>query len=190
MAEAVAWGLDYALLRGIGAFQPLGVLKDPALVTVTPESGQVAATIVYDNLTKMYSRLHPALHNGAVWVCNSTAVPQLLGLTVVGGTAATYFPVLREDSGNFYIFGKLVLFTEKLPSVGTKGDIIFANFSQYTLGLRKEISLDRSAHVGFATDEAAFRVILRADGQGRWSKPLTPANGETLSWCVALAART
>jgi len=35
-----------------------------------------------------------------------------------------------------------------------------------------------------------FRVILRADGQGSWSQAVTPKNGDSVSWCVVLQART
>jgi len=34
-----------------------------------------------------------------------------------------------------------------------------------------------------------YRVIVRVDGQGTWDKPITPKNGATLSWAVALEAR-
>ncbi len=98
---------------------------------------------------------------------NSNTIPQLLTL-VVGE----------------------VLATEKLPGLGTKGDIMLVDFSQYSIGLRKEVVLQKSMHVGWQTDESGYRVILRADGQGRWSKVVTPRNGDTLSWCVTLAART
>lgn len=126
----------------------------------------------------------------AVWVANSSAIPQLLQLTLGVGTGGVHFPVLRETDGRFFIFTREVLFTEKLPAVGTKGDILLADFSQYAIGLRKEISLDRSMHIGFAKDETNYRSIVRADGQGRWEKPYTPKNGPTLSPFVALATRS
>lgn len=55
--------------------------------------------------------------------------------------------------------------------------------------MRKEVSLDKSIHVGWTTDQASYRAILRADGQGTWDKAITPKTGDTLSWCVALATR-
>ncbi len=66
---------------------------------------------------------------------------------------------------------------------------MFVDFSQYSLGLRKVMSIDKSQHVGWQTDETGYRGILRADGQGRWDQVVTPKNGDTLSWCVTLAAR-
>lgn len=186
----LGYGLDLAFLSGDGAGRPLGVLNDPSLIVVSKETGQLASTIVYENLTKMFARLHPASFRTAVWVANSSAIPQLLQVTLAVGTAGVHFPVLRESDGKFFIFTKEVIFTEKLPALGTKGDIILADFSQYAIGLRKEVSVDKSIHLGWLKDESNYRSILRADGQGRWAKAYTPKNGDSLSWCVTLATRS
>jgi len=51
---------------------------------------------------------------------------------------------VQEESGKFTLLGKEVLFTEKCPALGAKGDLILADLSQYAIGMRKEIALDRS----------------------------------------------
>src|SRR5439155_12909403 len=76
------WHLDYAFLNGTGAGQPKGVLNDAALITVTKEAGQATGTILYENVVKMFARLHPALVQDAVWIANPTTIPQLLLMTV------------------------------------------------------------------------------------------------------------
>ncbi len=189
LINTIGWYLDHAFLRGDGAGKPLGVLNDPALVTITKEAGQAASTIQWANLTKMFARLHPASISNAVWVCNNTAIPQLLTLTVPVGTGGNVIPALREDTGKFFVLGKEIIFTEKLPALGSKGDIVLADLSQYIVGLRREVSLEKSVHVHFGTDEVAYRCILRADGQGSWNAPVTPNAGDTLSWCVAIETR-
>ena len=60
LQKGIAWYLDLDLLNGNGAGKPLGVLADPALVTVSKETGQAASTVLYGNLTNMFARLHPA----------------------------------------------------------------------------------------------------------------------------------
>jgi HK97 family phage major capsid protein len=82
-----------------------------------------------------------------------------------------------------------VIFTEKLPALGKKGDIVLCDFSQYAIGIRREVLLDKSIHVGWATDSTGYRAIMRVDGAGTWSAPIQPKDGDTLSWCVTLAAR-
>ena len=190
LTAAAGWHLDYSFLRGTGAGQPRGLLNDPALVTVAKETGQGAVTIVYQNLTKMFARLHAASVGKAIWVCNPTCIPQLLELTISVGTGGTFIPAMTESAGQFTMLTRPVVFTEKLPTLGTVGDIILADFSQYVVGLRRGFSIDQSAHVGFQTDEMAWRGILRADGMGKWKSAYTPRNGDTQSWCVALATRS
>lgn len=188
MIAAIGWHLDRAFFVGTGAGQPLGVLNDPALVTVAKESAQAADTIRYANLAKMFARLHPASLPKSVWVCNSTCIPQLLQLFATDGTTSTHVPVLTESNGAFSMLTRPCVFTEKLPLLGDVGDIVLCDFSQY-VGLRKEGVIERSQHIGWMTDTASFRLKLRCDGKGKWSSPFTPKNGSTLSWCVTLAER-
>lgn len=189
LRRTLGWYLDYAFLQGNGAGKPLGVLNDPALITVAKETGQGADTILWENLVNMYSRLHPACAKRAVWVANTSTLPQLMQLTLGVGTGGVYFQVLKEASGTFSIMGRPVLFTEKLPALGDAGDIVLVDRSQYAIGLRKDMSLDKSNAPGWHEDKSSYRAIVRVDGMGTWNAPVTPKHGDTLSWCVTLAAR-
>ena len=196
MIAACAWFLDFAFLTGNGSGRPLGVLHDPALITVNKEAAQTATTVWYTNIVRMFARLHPGCYKTAIWVANPTCIPQLLQLNFHDDTAGSgslvgdgVYQVFHETNGQFTLFGRPVIFTEKLPALGTVGDLLLADFSQYSIGLRREMSVERSGHVGFADDSSYFRTILRADGQGRWASAITPRNGDSLSWCIALETR-
>jgi HK97 family phage major capsid protein len=186
-------------LQGSGAGQPLGVLNDPALIVVPAETSpaQAAGSIVYENITNIFSRLHPACLSNSVFVCNSTAIPQLLSLQnkvwnnahtdVVGGSAV---PVVSQNAdGSFSMLTRPLLFTEKLPPLGDKGDILLADFSHYVIGQRPGMGIEKSSHAGFLTDTSYYRIVTRIDGQGSWKSAMTPKNGDSLSWCVTLEAR-
>jgi HK97 family phage major capsid protein len=190
LVKGIGWGLDEALLNsGTGAGSPLSVLNDPSLVVVSKETGQAASTITYTNCLSMYSRLMPAAMRGATWVVNSTALPQLMTMSVAIGVGGAFTPAVREANGKFSLLGLEIVFTEKLPTLGQKGDIILANFDYYTLGLRKEVVLEKSNAPGWSRDVMSYRVILRADAMGRLNQAYKPRNGSTQSWCVTLAAR-
>jgi HK97 family phage major capsid protein len=189
LIKGLGWYMDYAFINGTGEGQPLGILNDPALITVIKDTSQVAATITYQNVVNMFSRLAPSCFTNAVWLANPSVIPQLLTMTITIGTGGAQIPVFREESGKFTLLGKEVLFTEKCPALGAKGDLILADLSQYAIGMRKEIALDRSNVPGWMEDMTDYRVIVRVDGQGTWDKPITPKNGTTLSWAVALEAR-
>lgn len=189
MVTATGWCLDYYFLNGTGAGQPRGVLTADSRVTVAKESGQTAATIVYQNLVKMFARMAPASVKNSVWLANPTTIPQLLTLTIPIGTSGAHIPAMTQDDGKFFILTREVLFTEKVAAVGTEGDISFIDFTQYACGMRKEVTVEKSIHIGWQNDQTGYRTILRADGMPTWATPHTPKHGNTLSWCVTLADR-
>lgn len=190
MTDAISYYLDYAFLRGTGAGEPLGVLNDPALVEASAETGQSADTFLYENCCNMLARLHPAAFRRAIWVANQTMLPQFMQMSLTVGTGGAPVKAVEERNGRFYLLGKELIFTEKLPTLGTKGDVLLVDFSKYIIGMRREAVLDKSNAPGWTTDQVDFRVVLRADGQGSWSQAVTPKNGDSVSWCVALEART
>lgn len=190
MTDAIAYYLDNAFLVGTGAGQPLGILNDPALITISKEAGQPASTFLYQNCTKMLARLHPGAFGNAIWIANQTLLSQFMEMSIAVGTGGSWIKAVEQRGNDFYLLGKRLLFTEKLPTAGTKGDVILADLSKYTIGMRQEVVIDRSNAPGWLQDLTDYRIILRADGQGSWSQAVTPKNGDSLSWCVTLQART
>ncbi len=188
MRLSIGYGLDEAFINGEGSGEPLGIRNDPAKVTVTAEGGQ-GSTIIWENLVKMYARMYPAGRQRGIWLTNDTAISQLLKLTISIGTAGAVIPVMTEASGTFRLLGRPVLFNSHMPTVGTADDIMLVDLSQYAIGLRRVLQLERSNIPGWTQDLMSYRALLRFDGQGMWNAPITPANGDTLSWCVGLGAR-
>lgn len=189
IVAAIGWYLDYGFLNGNGASAPLGAINAACTITITKELNQPAATINYDNLLKMFARMPAHLMKEAVWVANSSCIPQLGKLSIAIGTGGSHIPVMTESAGEFKILTRPVKFTEKVPTLGTKGDIGFYAFSQYAVGLRQEMSLDKSSHVGFTRDTSHYRGILRGDGMPMWDQAMTPKNGTAMSPFVVLETR-
>ena len=73
--------LDWSVLFGTGAGQPLGIINSPATITVAKESGQASATVVRANVEKMWSRLPLSSRRTAVWVVSEDVEQQLAQLT-------------------------------------------------------------------------------------------------------------
>jgi HK97 family phage major capsid protein len=189
IVKAIGFYLDLAFLTGVGVGQPEGIVGSAATIVVSKETGQSADTVNYENVKKMFARLHPASFGNSVWVCNSTTIPQLLSLSQVVGTGGSVVPVLNESNGKFTMLTRPVIFTEKTPKLGDKGDILLADFSQYIVGMRQDMSLDKSAHLGFAKNTSHYRGLLRADGRSKLRTPITPVNGDSLSPFIVLAER-
>lgn len=185
LVKSIGFYLDYAFLSENGVNKPLGVLNSPSIITVTRAG---ANAVAWADVYTMYSRLHPACQSNAVWIANHEVLPQLMNMTV--NNYLVFVPGMFMGVAGpvpATLFGKPIIFTEKTPALGTEGDLMLCDLSQYVIGLRQEIIVDRSNAPGWTRDVESFRVIIRADGQSLWDKPITPKKGtHTLSWCVVL----
>jgi len=193
-AEEFAWLLDDAILNGTGAGQPLGIMQSPALVSVAIETGQATDTVVWQNVSKMWSRLWSRSKSNAVWLINQDIEPQLYSMSLAVGTGGVpvYMPA-GGASGAPYgtLFGRPVLEVEQTATLGGVGDIVLADLSQYLMIEKGGVESASSIHVKFETDQTTFRFVMRVDGQPAWNAALTPAtgSGNTLSPFVTLATR-
>ena len=89
------------------------------------------------------------------------------------------------------LLGRPVIPVEHCAVLGTPGDVVLADLSQYLLIDKGAPRQDYSMHVNFLTDEGVFRFVYRVDGQPSWKKPLTPKSaGSTLSPFISLATRS
>lgn len=177
----MGFAIDDSIFNGTGAGQPLGIMNAGCLVSVAKETGQAASTVVAENVIKMYSRLFASSRKNAVWLINQNIEPQLFTMSLAVGTGGIpiYMPA-GGLSGQPYgtLFGRPVLPIEQTQTLGTQGDIVFADFNNgYILAEKGGIQSDMSIHVRFIYDESVFRFVLRIDGQPVRASALTPYKG-------------
>ena len=172
-----------AIINGDGAGKPLGILNAPCLHTVTAETGQGAATIVAQNITKMWMSRFGPRSASYVWLYNQNIEEQLdtmnYGVGATGG-ALVYMPP-GGISGAPYatLKGRPMIPCEQAATLGTAGDLILADLSQYVMIDKGSMQSASSIHVNFTTDQTAFRFVYRCDGQPMWDTYLTPYKGST-----------
>jgi HK97 family phage major capsid protein len=139
--EALSFYEDIAFLKGTGVGEPLGALApgNGAIISVAKESGQVADTIYWENIVKMYSRMLPSSLDRAVWVCSIDVFPQLATMALSVGTGGSAIWLNNGVQGPpMTILGRPVIFTEKAPGLlGDLGDISFVDFGFYLIGDRQ-----------------------------------------------------
>jgi len=195
-SEEFGFMIDDAIINGTGAGLPLGVLNSGCLVTVSKETGQPAATILAENVIKMWARMWSRSRPNAVWFINQNIEPQLytMSLAVGVGGIPVYMPANGlSDSPYARLMGRPVIPIEQCQTLGTLGDIILADFSQYVLADKGGIQAASSIHVNFKYDESVFRFVYRVDGQPIWNSALTPYKGgagNSLSPFVVLESRS
>lgn len=194
MSITTAQTIDASILYGSGAGMPLGILNSPSAVEIAKESGQAADTVVWENLVKMYSRLSPACQKAATWFVTPDALPSLMAVKVPGTDAPALLSGGFNDAGTgapaMSIFGRPVVVTEIAAQVGDRGDIVFADMSQYGLLVKRGARMENSNAPGFYSDTVSFRMIMRVGGVALWPSTITPYNGgATQTWATYLAAR-
>lgn len=192
--EALMWFEDCAFVDGTGVGQPTGFLNASAAVTVNKESGQAAATLLWENIVKMYARMLPSSVGNAVWIVNNDIFPQLatMALSVgTGGSAIWIGDGGGQDAPPMRILGRPVVFTEKVPTLGTAGDISFVDLGYYLIGDRQAMQMSTSTEFKFGNDKTAMRLIERVDGTPWIKSAITPRKGaNTLSPFVKLQTRS
>jgi HK97 family phage major capsid protein len=186
--EEFAFKCQNLAIRGSGAGEGLGALNADCLVTVAKENGQTAGTIKTDNLSKMWARFNG---RNPAWFINRDCGPQLDQLSIAVGTAALEPRFVTYDAqGILRIKGAPVVEIEQCETVGTVGDIILADWSQYVAADQGDINEAMSIHVNFIYGQNTYRFTYYFDCQPRWSSAIHPFKGSnTVSPIVALATR-
>lgn len=193
-AEEFGFMLDDACINGAGAGMPLGIMNSPCIVQVNKEAGQLAATVEYANIVNMWARMYARSRTNAVWFINQDVEPQLFQMGIVVGTGGSpvYMPPGGASAAPYgTLFGRPVIPIEQCQTLGTAGDILLADFSQYVLIDKGAMQSASSIHVRFINDESVFRFVYRVDGQPLWNSALTPFKGSnTLSPFIRLQTRS
>lgn len=192
--EAMAWFEDVDFISGNGVGAPLGGLSlaNLALIAIAAENGQVAGTIVWENIVKMYARMLPTSLSRAVWMASPDTFAELATMALSVGTGGSAIWLTNgTDAPSLYLLGRPVIMTEKAPAaLGTQGDLSFVDWGMYLVGDRQEMTVDVSPHVKFTSDKTTYRVISRNDGRPWLQSPITPHNSSaTLSPFIQLATR-
>jgi HK97 family phage major capsid protein len=191
--QEMTFRTEDAIFNGTGAGQPLGFLNSGALIS---QLRTTANTIVTADILAMWSRMWGRSRKTAAWFIDQSIEQTLYPLTLGApslGQVLMFKPADRDKSTQPWgsMMGAPVIPTEHGAALGTQGDIVLCDMSQYLMGDKGGVRQDYSIHVNFLSDEGVFRFVYRVDGQPAWKAPLTPkSGGNTVSAFVALSAST
>lgn len=192
--QAIRFKADESIVTGTGAGQPLGFLNAnyAGRVTVAAESGQAAATINSNNLSKMYSRILPSSLGRSVWLANTDVMEQLMHLTIGNQPIWTPFNAGFKAAPGGLLLGRPIVFTEHAPALGTEGDLMLADMKGYYSVFKKSgLKFADSLHLFFDYNVHAFRWTFRLGGQPYLRAPVSPYKGSnTKGHFVTLATRS
>lgn len=178
-AGGAAWMEDYAFLRGTGGGMPLGVVNAGATIAVTR---QTAGTVGYIDLANMLESFLPS--GRGAWFISQSLMSDLIQMNGPSGNAVYLWAGAFQAGGIANripgtLLGYPVIWTEKLPRAGYKGDIVLADMSYYLIGDRQATTVESTKFEKWVEDKTSWRMVHRVDGQPWLSAPLTYDDGET-----------
>jgi HK97 family phage major capsid protein len=182
--KAIAWFEEYAFLQGNGVGKPQGVLTAGAAIATGNNGGktgrETANSVTFGDVAVMWSKLMPASWGSAVWAFSPSVVPQLLQLKD-GANRAIFISIDQgiTKAPNWSLLGRPAFPTEKLPALGTKGDVILIDPALYVIGDRMSVEVAASEHVNFLNNQMTWRVVERVDGQPWLEKAVTLQDATT-----------
>jgi HK97 family phage major capsid protein len=176
-AKAVGWYEEYAFLQGNGVGKPLGVLNAPATKAVTRNT---ASHFNYADVSAMLAGLLPASYPRARWYISPSVVPDLMQLK--DGANRALFVSIDQGAVKAPIWKLLnlpVTITEKVPALGTKGDVMLIDPSLYVIGDRQMLEVTPSEHFSFVKNQMTWRFVQRIDGRPWLDSVVTLQDGTT-----------
>jgi len=160
------WYTDKDFIQGTGGKRPLGIINDPAVLTVARAT---AGTVKVEDVINMEGRLPSVFDSQSVWFITKQGRAALRGQKV---SATSDELVLQESfkdismGYNMTLLGRpAVLADGKCPTIGNTGDVILGAWNQYYVGFRQDFTIDSSRHYKFRNNRTALRCSGRVDGQ-------------------------
>lgn len=178
--EVVQFMEDQAFVDGNGTGQPQGVIGSGCEVAVA-RSG--AGDVTFTDVVTMESKFLGSDDRG-VYLANRDIIPKLYAIKD-GGNNQLFIPNVAPGAPGT-LFGKPIIFTEKCSALGTKGDLILADWAYYLIGDRQQVVVDWADQLYFLNIQSAVRLYERVDGKPWMDATYTPRKGAAKSPFVVL----
>lgn len=180
MRQGVAAAEDYAFLRGNGVTQPLGAINAGATKFI---NRALANKVGYVDLLTMVSRL---LMRGAspVWSMPQSALVELGQLVDPEGHYIWKANAREGFAGD--LLGYPVRWNNRSPALGSKGDVLLADWSHYLIKDGSGPFVAASEHVKFTSNKTVIKIFWNVDGAPWMHAPIKEENGYEVSPFVGL----
>ena len=165
LRRAMIGAEDYDFMRGDGINKALGFVNAPAAITVSRSAPGVVA---FTDIVSMYARAK--LGGNLVWVASQTVIPQLCAM-VDAGNHAIWVGSAGEGLGGAAgpapsrLLGLPILWAERLPALGTSGDINLVDLQYYVVKDGSGPFAAISTELLFLSNRTVFRIIWNVDAR-------------------------
>jgi HK97 family phage major capsid protein len=201
IALGYSWFEDDAFIGGSGTGEPQGLISAPCAVGIDRTTSNA---VTFLDVVAMLKSLHPAAKQAGMtpgitstaWLLSAAAFDQILELYYNPSGTEVVPPSGWFSLGDGYQVGPSLLglplrVTDHQPALGTTGDVVLADLSNYLIGDRMEMTVELSRKGGgFASDATNFRVRSRLDGRYWIQSATTTEADQSVSPVVVLQAHT
>jgi HK97 family phage major capsid protein len=174
------WITDKSFISGTGGKQPLGILTDPGVISVSRET---TSTIKVSDVIEMDACLPAVFDPGAVWFYTKKGRAALRGQVVSATSAELVLQETFKDVSEGYsgtLLGRPAFLADgKISALGTTGDLILGNWAWYYIGFRQDFMMDSSRHYKFRNNRTSLRCSGRVDGQAAVSQAFVVLSSST-----------
>lgn len=174
--SAVGAMQEYAILRGIGSNQPLGILNSAAAIAVNPATNN---TFSWTDALNMRARFKSAMGARTAWLIHPGIWPDIGVFEVSSGSGGVFMATADmqgRDVATIPIMGWPVLESEHLPQDDNSGAVILADLSTYVMFDREQLSVSYSEHAAFIDNKGTWRFNARMDGKPWMTGAITLAD--------------
>ncbi len=171
---AIRWYEEYAFLQGTGAGQPLGVLN--AINSPTIVQAASSATLAVADITGM---IESFFGRNPVWHISRSQMSNLLELNGPAINPSYVFIPNTRDGAPATLMGFPIVWDDKLPAVGTQGNVLLADWNYYIVGDRQDTTIESTQYDRWRYNQTSWRAVHRVGGQPWMSAPITYSDGST-----------
>lgn len=177
---AVTSAEEYAYLRGDGVHKPLGILNAGATKFINRAT---ANQVKYLDLVNMVARI--LMRGGApVWSMPQSVLPQIAMLKDDANTLI--WQANARDGFAGTLLGYPVRWDNRAPALGSKGDVLLADWSHYLIKDGSGPFVAASEHVKFTSNKTVIKIFWNVDGAPWLTAPIAEENGYEVSPFVGL----
>jgi HK97 family phage major capsid protein len=172
MSLAMTGAEDYDFMRGNGVNKALGFINCGAAI-VYSRAG--ANAISFADVYGMFARAK--MGGSLVWLASQTIIPQLAAMVDAGSHAVWLGGPGGSLSGAAgalpsTLFGIPVVFADRLPGLGTKGDLSLVDLSYYLIKDGSGPAAASSEHILFLSNKVVFKIVWNTDGHPWLTEPI------------------
>ncbi len=173
LSSAMAGQEDYDFMRGDGINKATGFINCAAAIAYSRAgAGAIAFADAYGMLARMLMR-----GGSYAWLASQTTIPQLAAMVDAGSHAVWLGgagPANNAGAGPLpsTLLGLPVIFVDRLPALGTKGDISLVNLSMYLIKDGSGPIVASSEDILFLSNRTVFKIVWNVDAKPWLTEPI------------------